>query len=135
MTWAVRFLHQLPCADSALRMNLATLGFSFGCSLFGFVLPDPSNSLYRLGCNAHSGMTYESSAFAYAAAMEGHGVAIAQLFLVEGDLAAEKLKRPFTKSLDMGDYTYYLLTPKHRPESPQMEQFRLWLLEHLGEAG
>lgn len=85
--------------------------------------------------DAHSGMTYESSAFAYAAAMEGHGVAIAQLFLVEGDLAAGKLKRPFTKSLDMGDYTYYLLTPKHRPESPQMEQFRLWLLEHLGKAG
>jgi LysR family glycine cleavage system transcriptional activator len=85
--------------------------------------------------DAHSGMTYESSAFAYTAAMEGHGVAIAQQFLVEGDLAAGILKRPFTKSLDMGDYTYYLLTPKNRPESPQMEQFRLWLLEHLGEAG
>jgi LysR family transcriptional regulator, glycine cleavage system transcriptional activator len=85
--------------------------------------------------DAHSGMTYESSAFAYAAAVEGHGVAIAQLFLVEGDLAAGKLKRPFTKILDMGDFTYYLLIPRHRPESPQMALFRLWLLEHLGEAG
>jgi LysR family glycine cleavage system transcriptional activator len=83
--------------------------------------------------DAHSGMTYESSAFAYTAAMEGHGVAIAQLFLVEGDLSAGILKRPFTKSLDMGDYTYYLLTPRHRPENAQMEQFRLWLLEHLGD--
>jgi LysR family glycine cleavage system transcriptional activator len=85
--------------------------------------------------DAHSGMTYESSAFAYTAAMEGQGVAIAQLFLVEADLAAGKLKRPFKKSLDMGEYTYYLIAPKHRPESPQMEQFRLWLLEQLGQAG
>jgi LysR family glycine cleavage system transcriptional activator len=84
--------------------------------------------------DAHSGMTYESSAFAYAAAAEGHGVAIAQLFLVEGDLAAGKLKRPFTRALDMGDFTYYLVTPRHRPESPQMELFRSWLMEHLNDA-
>jgi LysR family transcriptional regulator, glycine cleavage system transcriptional activator len=83
--------------------------------------------------DAHSGMTYESSAFAYTAAMEGHGVAIAQLFLVEDDLRSGKLKRPFRKTLDMGDFTYYLLVPKHRAESPQMEQFRLWLMEHLGD--
>lgn len=82
----------------------------------------------------HSGMTYESSAIAYAAAAEGQGVAIAQLFLVEGDLATGKLKRLFGKSLDMGDFTYYLLTPSHRPESAQMKQFRLWLLEHLSES-
>jgi len=31
--------------------------------------------------------------------------------------------------------TYYLLTPRHRPESAQMEQFRRWLLEQLGAAG
>lgn len=79
----------------------------------------------------HSGMTYESSAIAYAAAAEGQGVAIAQLFLVENDLDSGKLKRPFKESLDMGDFTYYLLTPSHRPESTPMTQFRLWLLEHL----
>jgi LysR family glycine cleavage system transcriptional activator len=71
---------------------------------------------------------------AYAAAAEGHGVAIAQLFLVEGDLASGKLKRPFPKSVDMGEYTYYLLVPSHRPESQEMREFRLWLLEHLGES-
>jgi LysR family glycine cleavage system transcriptional activator len=53
---------------------------------------------------------------------------------VEGDLAAGKLKRPFSKTLDMGDFTYYLVTPRHRPESPPMEQFRLWLMEHLNDA-
>lgn len=83
--------------------------------------------------SAHSGMTYESSAFAYTAAMEGQGVAIAQMFLVQDELANGKLKRPFAKSLDMGDFTYYLITPRHRPESSQMRLFRLWLLEHLSE--
>jgi LysR family glycine cleavage system transcriptional activator len=82
----------------------------------------------------HSGMTYESSAIAYAAAEQGQGVAIAQLFLVEADIASGKLKRLFTKALDMGDFTYYLLTPSHRAETPQMRQFRLWLLEHLSES-
>jgi LysR family glycine cleavage system transcriptional activator len=81
--------------------------------------------------DAHAGMTYETSAFAYAAAAEGHGVAMAQLFLVEEDLASGKLKRPFTRALDMGDYTYYLLTPAQRRESAQMKLFRLWLLEQL----
>jgi LysR family glycine cleavage system transcriptional activator len=84
--------------------------------------------------DANSGMTYESSAFAYAAAAEGHGVAIAQLFLVEGDLAAGILKRPLKQSLDMGDFTYYLLVPRDRPESAPMAQFRQWLMEHLGDA-
>jgi LysR family glycine cleavage system transcriptional activator len=83
--------------------------------------------------DAHAGMTYETSAFAYAAAAEGHGVAIAQLFLVEEDLASGKLKRPLAKSLDLGDFTYYLLTPAQRPESPQMRAFRLWLLAQLKE--
>ena len=84
--------------------------------------------------DAHAGMTYGTSAFAYAAAAEGHGVAIAQLFLVEEDLAGGKLKRPFKQVLDMGDFTYYLLTPSHRTESPQMGLFRTWLLEQLQEA-
>lgn len=84
--------------------------------------------------DATSGMTYESSAMAYAAAAEGQGVAMAQLFLVDGDLASGKLMRPFSRTVDMGDYTYYLLVPSHRPESAQMRQFRLWLLEHLGES-
>jgi LysR family glycine cleavage system transcriptional activator len=81
--------------------------------------------------DAHAGMTYESSAFAYAAAAEGHGVAIAQRFLVEDDLASGKLKMPFKEQLDMGNYTYYLVTPQGRTESPQMRVFRTWLLEQL----
>ena len=78
-----------------------------------------------------SGMTYQSSAMAYAAAIEGQGVAMAQLFLVEEDLRLGRLVMPFSKTLDMGDYTYYLLTPSHRMESPQMATFREWILNQF----
>jgi LysR family glycine cleavage system transcriptional activator len=81
--------------------------------------------------DAHAGMVYETSALAYAAAAEGHGVAIAQLFLVEDDLASGKLKRPLARALDMGDFTYYLLTPSHRTESREMKLFRQWLVQQL----
>jgi LysR family glycine cleavage system transcriptional activator len=75
-----------------------------------------------------AGMTYQSSAMAYAAAIEGQGLAMAQLFLVEDDLRDGKLVVPFKKTLDMGSHTYYLLTPAGRPESASMKQFRTWML-------
>lgn len=78
-----------------------------------------------------AGMAYESSAMVYAAAAAGQGIAMAQLFLVADDLASGKLVMPFKKVLDMGDYTYYLLTPSHKTESPYMKTFRLWLLDQF----
>jgi LysR family glycine cleavage system transcriptional activator len=77
-----------------------------------------------------SGLTYESSALAYQAAIAGQGIAMAQLVLVEDDLAAKRLVLPFKKKLNRRDYTYYLLTPSNRRMSPPMHQFRQWLLEH-----
>jgi LysR family transcriptional regulator, glycine cleavage system transcriptional activator len=81
--------------------------------------------------DARAGMTYESSAMAYAAAMEGQGLPIAQLFLVADDLAAGRLVMPFKQTVDMGDFTYYLLTPRHRAESASMKTFRLWMLDQF----
>jgi len=81
--------------------------------------------------DAHAGMTYESSAMSYAAAIEGQGVAIAQLFLVQKDLEDGRLVLPLKKTVDMGDHTYYLLTPNHREEGASMKTFRLWLLDQL----
>lgn len=78
--------------------------------------------------DSRSGMTYQSSAMAYAAALEGQGFAIAQRFLVEDDLGSGKLVAPFRKAVDMGDFTYYLVTPADRSESASMATFRKWLL-------
>ncbi len=79
--------------------------------------------------DARAGMTYQSSSMAYAAASGGQGIAIAQLFLVEKELREGTLVRPFPQTVDMGAYTYYLLTPRHRAESEDMSIFRQWLLE------
>lgn len=76
-----------------------------------------------------SGMTYQTSAMAYAAAEAGHGIAMAQLFLVEKDLLNGNLVIPFAQTTDMGDLTYYLLTPSNRKESVYLTTFREWLLE------
>ena len=78
--------------------------------------------------DARSGMTYESSAMAYTAAIEGQGFAIAQRFLVESELAKGTLVQPFSQVVDMGDFTYYLITPAGRRESVSMKTFREWLL-------
>ncbi|WP_457322794.1 transcriptional regulator GcvA [Roseateles sp. P5_E11] len=83
--------------------------------------------------DARSGMSYESSAMVYTAAVEGLGVAIAQHFLVDEDLRAGRLVQPFETALDMGDYTYYLLTAAHRENSTSMATFRRWLLAQFGQ--
>lgn len=79
--------------------------------------------------DAHAGMTYQSSSMVYAAAVGGQGIAMAQLFLVSKELHEGSLIRPFEQVVDMGVYTYYLLTPRHREESDDLRIFREWLLE------
>lgn len=81
--------------------------------------------------DSRSGMTYQSSAMAYAAAVEGQGFAIAQRFLVAADLQSGKLVAPFRQTVDMGEFTYYLLTPADRKESASMATFRKWMLEQF----
>ncbi|MFJ1253718.1 transcriptional regulator GcvA [Cupriavidus sp. CuC1] len=81
--------------------------------------------------DSRSGMTYQSSAMAYAAAAEGQGFAIAQHFLVAADLQSGVLVAPFRQTVDMGDFTYYLLTPADRKESASMATFRKWILEQF----
>jgi LysR family glycine cleavage system transcriptional activator len=82
----------------------------------------------------HAGTTFHSSAMAYAAALQGQGIAMAQQFLVEPYLRVGHLVRPFDFTLDQGAYTYYLLTPSGREERPQMRAFRQWLLQSFSEA-
>lgn len=72
-------------------------------------------------------LSFESSALSYQAALEGQGFAMAQLALIEDDLEAGRLTRPFGQVLDKGDFTYYLLYSDKRRLTPQMKQFRDWL--------
>jgi len=95
---------------------------------------DWADWLASVGANsvdARAGTAFQSSTMAYAAAIQGQGIAMAQRFLVEDDLAAGVLVRPSEFTLDRGRFTYYLLTPSDRPERPPMEAFRCWILERF----
>ena len=70
---------------------------------------------------------FESSALSYQAAIEGQGFVMAQMALVQDDIAAGRLVCPFDRCLDRGDFTYYLIYPESRRLTPQMETFRRWL--------
>lgn len=74
---------------------------------------------------------FESSALSYQAAVEGQGIAMAQLVLVADDIAKGRLVRPFERVLDRNEYTYYLVYPEKRKLSAQMQVFRDWLLSQL----
>lgn len=75
------------------------------------------------------GLTYESTELAYAAALGGYGIAIAQKALVEKELQEGRLVMPFDLLVDMGDYSYYFLLPdeKHVRQSPELQVFRQWV--------
>ncbi|HVR53804.1 MAG TPA: transcriptional regulator GcvA [Pseudorhodoferax sp.] len=83
------------------------------------------------GVDGTAGTLFQTSAMAYAAAAQGQGVAMAQLFLVADALKSGELLRLFPFALDMGPLTYYLLTPNDRLERPSMSAFRDWMLEQF----
>lgn len=70
---------------------------------------------------------FQSSAFAYEAAMEGQGVALAQRVLVEDDIQAGRLVAPLAIELDRGAYTYHLVWDRSNPQHKSMERLEQWL--------
>ncbi|WP_186160851.1 LysR substrate-binding domain-containing protein [Burkholderia gladioli] len=77
---------------------------------------------------ARRGMRYETSLLAYQAAIEGHGIAIAQEALVRAELDSGALVAPFAFKLDRGAHTYYFVWPSKRRASKALEIFRDWLV-------
>ncbi|WP_345815747.1 LysR substrate-binding domain-containing protein [Paraburkholderia sp. PREW-6R] len=73
-------------------------------------------------------MRYETSLLAYQAAIEGHGIAIAQEALVRAELNSGALVAPFPFKLDRGAHTYYFAWPANRKSSRALEVFRDWLV-------
>lgn len=76
------------------------------------------------------GPVFDSSALMAAAAIAGHGIALAPPAMFARDLAAERLVQPFPVTLDAG--RYWLTRLMSRRESAAMRGFREWL---LGSAG
>ena len=72
-------------------------------------------------------MKYKTSLLAYQAAIEGHGIAIAQRALIDRELADRTLIAFNAPMLDCGKHTYYFVWPRSRPISDELAAFRDWL--------
>lgn len=85
------------------------------------------------------GSYFEDAALAVAAAVAGHGVALAARPMVSADLAEGRLVIPFPHSIP-SRYAYYVTTPDATADRPTVLALRTWLVreaarERAAEAG
>lgn len=80
---------------------------------------------------AYEGAKYASSALACQAALEGHGVAMAQEAIIADDLRSGRLVCPVSFKLDRKDFTYYFIYPPNRLRNPAFRCFKDWLKEEI----
>jgi len=81
----------------------------------------------------YAGNKYASSILAYQAALEGHGIMMAQRALFQDDINSESLVKPFDMVLDRGAFTYYFVYPKNRLRSAAFRRLRSWLFSQARE--
>lgn len=80
------------------------------------------------GLKGSTTLRFESSSLAYQAAIEGVGIAIAQLPLVLDELANGQLVMPFP-IVTPDDDIYNLIWPDRTPRNPSFKPFRDWMLD------
>ena len=77
------------------------------------------------------GLHFDDGALVLQAAALGRGVALGRLAYAMDDLAARRLRLPFTPILRM-DLRYQLLVPQARATEPAIGAFRNWLVAEAG---
>jgi LysR family glycine cleavage system transcriptional activator len=82
------------------------------------------------GVNAKKGLTFDSYTFAVEAAVQGEGVALGRTMLVEADLAAGRLIRPFNHSL-AATSSFYVVYPPDAIRHRKVKAFRDWLFTEI----
>ena len=75
-------------------------------------------------------MSFPSSLLTYQAAVDGLGIAMGQLPLLQEELRAGTLVQPFTQTLRR-DLAYYLVLPEQKPLDRRIAVFRDWLLSEI----
>lgn len=80
-----------------------------------------------LSIAARRGLTFDLGFMAIQAAVEGLGVALGRVHLVEADIAAGRLVAPFDTVLPQ-DAGYYVVTPEATADAPKIALFRDWLI-------
>ena len=78
------------------------------------------------GVDAARGPVFASIYLAQEAAVAGHGVALGVAPLVEGDLRAGRLARPFDHALDNA-HAFWIVHPLGAEANPAVDAFRRWL--------
>jgi LysR family glycine cleavage system transcriptional activator len=72
-------------------------------------------------------MTFSSSILTWQAAMDGLGIAIGQQHMLDADIKADRLIRPFNKPLKTGK-GHYIVFPAVQRHSSKLASFKDWLL-------
>ncbi|MEE8455462.1 MAG: LysR substrate-binding domain-containing protein, partial [Limibaculum sp.] len=84
------------------------------------------------GVDAERGPRFSVEGMALEAAIAGQGVALAGAALVEGDLKAGRLVRPFPPSLSQATaFSYYVVYPEAKAGDPRVMAFRDWVLSEV----
>ena len=83
---------------------------------------------------ARRGLTFDLGFMAIQAAMDGLGVALGRLHLVEADIRAGRLVAPFDTELPQ-DAGYYIVTPDATADTPKIRRFRDWLIASATPGG
>jgi len=80
--------------------------------------------------NARQGPLFTLALMAMQAAIDGHGVALGQALLVEYDIAAGRLMRPFQIETALR-LNYFLIYAADMAENPAFQAFHQWLLDEV----
>ncbi len=76
------------------------------------------------------GLHFAETGPAIQAAIDGHGIALGDSWMVADDLAAGRLVKPFALSIDgPPQFAYYIVTPLEAADDPLIRTFREWVLE------
>lgn len=103
--------------------------------LCGSTEPDWCDWLKTAGVDdvdTERGPRFNHSSYAIQAAIEGHGVALADEVLVSDDLAAGRLVHPFGQGVSGATpFAYFLVYPPHKGKLKRVQAFRTWLIEEI----
>lgn len=80
------------------------------------------------GVDATRGTRFNMTSDVINAAIEGAGVALGRSTMVEGDLAAGRLVKPFDLSVPV-EFAFYVVYRRNALDSPKVAAFRDWLFE------
>ncbi len=83
--------------------------------------------------DGNGGLKFENSGLAYQAALDNLGVAMAQIALVEEDLRAGRLIRPFEHTVTTED-GYFIVYPRRSQNRAGVRLFERWILQESEQA-